>query len=434
MADIVTSRIFVDGEKGITAAKLNDITASSVIQPAFYTSKPTASTADPPDVMLLLKAGAYTQVPVSTLAASISNAQIWATRLRSFNAVGNPSFEVDQRNVGNVVAAPVTGALIQDRWAIQKVGTLVASSGRQTAAASEVLVPGTNFAISRNFHRITLTTAQASLGVSDNLMLYTQIEGPQFRELQYDVHSVSLLVRSNVAGLKFGLSIRDPVTVTTSLVKLCTIPSAGTWTLIPLANLPVFPSGNFSTAPGVLGYLLGICLAAGTTLTAPANDTWQNGNFIGAVGQSNFAASSLGSTLDIAFVQHEPGAICTTLMDKPFTQNYDECLRYYQKSYDYDVALATISSLGNTPMINAGGFAAGPIKFHKPMAKTPTMTAYDPSTGGINAVRDTNGNVDRVVTGFQSVGKAGFQGIAVTGATAVVGTFCLLHYIADTGW
>ena len=55
MADIVTSRVFVDGEKGITAAKLNDIVASSVIQPAFYTSKPTAGTADPADIALILK-------------------------------------------------------------------------------------------------------------------------------------------------------------------------------------------------------------------------------------------------------------------------------------------------------------------------------------------------------------------------------------------
>ena len=101
MADLVTSRMFVDGEKGITAAKLNDIVASSVIQPAFYTSKPTAGTADPTDIALILKSGAYAQVPVSTLGGSATQAQIWSTRLRSFNAIGNPSFEVDQKFCGS---------------------------------------------------------------------------------------------------------------------------------------------------------------------------------------------------------------------------------------------------------------------------------------------------------------------------------------------
>ena len=433
MSDIVTSRIFIDGEKGITAAKLNDIVASSVIQPAFYTGKPTASTADPADVMLILKAGAYTQVPVSTLANSISNANIWSTRLRSFNAIGNPTFEVDQRNVGGTVAAPATGTVIQDRWAIQKAGTLVASSGRQTAAASEVLLPGTNFAVSRNFHRITMTTAQASLGANDNLMLYTQVEGPQFRELQYDVHSVSLLVRSSVAGLNFGLSLRDPATTAKSLVKLCTIPSANTWTLITLPNLPVWPAGNFSTVPGVLGYLLGICLAAGATMTAPANDTWQNGNFIGAVGQSNFASGS-ASTFDIALVQHEPSPVCSTLMDKPFTQNFDECLRYFTKSYDYSTKPGTASvTNGVIPIVLAlASTSLNPaVQFKKTLAKVPaSIVIYNQSSGAPSSIQFNGAAATVASVGW--FGDAGF-GLLSMAASQSAGSG-LFHYTADTGW
>ena len=109
MADIVTSRQFTDGERGITAQKLNDIVGSSTIQPAFYSSKPTAPSADPADIALILKAGAYAQVPISALAGSATQAQIWDTRLRSYNAIGNPNFEVDQRNVGVGVANLVNG-------------------------------------------------------------------------------------------------------------------------------------------------------------------------------------------------------------------------------------------------------------------------------------------------------------------------------------
>ena len=52
MSDIVTTRIFTDGEKGITATKMNDIIGSSVIQPAFYSAKSTASMADAADTLL----------------------------------------------------------------------------------------------------------------------------------------------------------------------------------------------------------------------------------------------------------------------------------------------------------------------------------------------------------------------------------------------
>jgi hypothetical protein len=73
MADIVTSRIFADGEKNITATKLNDIVGSSVIQPAFVSSKPVASSVAPADNLLILNAGgSYVQAPASTFSAGIA--------------------------------------------------------------------------------------------------------------------------------------------------------------------------------------------------------------------------------------------------------------------------------------------------------------------------------------------------------------------------
>ena len=435
MADIVTSRVFVDGEKGITAAKLNDITASSVIQPAFYTSKPTAGTADPTDIALILKSGAYAQVPVSTLGGSATQAQIWSTRLRSYNAIGNPNFGVIQRNFAGLLTNPVSGTFIEDRWQRNGAGTYTFTAQFLGATTPDVAVPGTSFRITNRFLRTTLTAVQASLGVSDHLTYYQSVEGPNLIELQTDVHSVSLLVRSSVANLNFGLSLRDPPTSTRSLTKLCTIPTANVWTLIQLPNLPVWPSGNFTTGPGGLGYVLGICLAAGTSLTSPANDTWQNGSFLGAIGQSNFAASPLNSTFDIAFVQHEPGAICTTLMDKPFLQNLDECLRYYQKSYQYGNAAGSATFFGgccgqvatnNLTLITPGA------SFKKIMAKAPTGTVYSES-GAVNNVRNATSAVDAAVSGTQYFYDSGIMQVALA-ASGVAGNVYRYQYIADTGW
>jgi hypothetical protein len=358
---------------------------------------------------------------------------IWSVRLRSFNAVGNSTMECDARNVGNVVAAPGAGPVI-DRWGYAKTGSLVTSVGQQPAAAGDIKIPGTNFAISQKFFRFTLTTAQASLGTSDLLILRSVIEGIGFRELIYDVHSASILVRSSVSGLKFGLFLQDDP-ATKSLVKICTIPSANTWTLLTYPNLPIFVSGNFTLAPGAIGYWLGICLAAGSSMTAPANDTWQNGNFIGAVGQDNFASKPVNSTFDIAFVQHEPGAVCTTPMDCPFTQNYDACLRYYQKTYDYGVVAGTVNGAGIINLFANNGWAnaIGPVRFHRPMAKTPTLTFYNPATGAANSFRQFGSSTDWAISGSFGLGTTGFAGIntssALTAITALYG-----HYVADTGW
>ena len=432
MADLVTSRVFVDGEKGITAAKLNDIVASSVIQPAFYTSKPTAGTADPTDIVLILKSGAYAQVPVSTLGGSATQAQIWSTRLRSFNAVGNPNFEVDQRNVGG--SAGMTGPVLQiDRWTSLKTGTMTGSV-QQIPAASPVVVPGTNFAISSKYWRVTLAGAQATLGAGDFIQLVQYVEGPQWRELSNDVHSVSLLVRSSVANLSFGLFLKDPATSTKSLTKLCTIPTANVFTLITLPNLPVWPSGNFVVTPGANGYQIGISLAAGSTITSPANDVWQNGNFIGAVGQSNFANNPVNSYFDIAFVQHEPGSVCSTLMDKPFTQNLDECLRYFQKSYDYAIkpGTATFPVCASFMCANLTAAINGPAIFSKRMAKAPSsIGVYNPQTGAVNSVYRVIDGVAVAITAVNYPGETGFLQLAGTFGS---GQQYLAQWTADTGW
>lgn len=74
MADIVTGKIFVDGEKGITATKLNQIQSLAVIQPSFYSAKPSTSSLDPTDALLDLKAsGSFAQITGSQLITSLTS-------------------------------------------------------------------------------------------------------------------------------------------------------------------------------------------------------------------------------------------------------------------------------------------------------------------------------------------------------------------------
>jgi hypothetical protein len=443
MPDIVTGKTFVDGEKGITATKLNQIISQAVIQPSFVSGKPASSTLDPTDQLLELKgAGTYATITGQQLIDSVSasvtqNIQptIWSVRLRSFNAIGNPTFEVDQRSCGTLVTN--ANALVQDRWVDNKGGTLTYTAQQVSAGNSVgggVLLPGTNFVISNAFHRFTLTGQQASLGATDHLGMYSILEGTRFRELMGDVHSLSILVRSSVANLKFGCALQDPGT-TRSLTKLCTLGTANAWILIPLPNLPVWPSaGNFSSAVGIAGYLIQIVLAAGSTATAPANDAWQNGNFYGAIGQSNFAASPVNSTFDIACVQHEPGNQCSTPIDCPFSQNLDEALRYYQKSYPYATAIGTVGNPGQKTLIATGAMtsAFGPVIFPKIMAKTPTVVLYNGNTGAASSVRDNNGT-DHVNASASNPSDSGFTNISFSTATA--GALPVyLQYTADSGW
>lgn len=355
---------------------------------------------------------------------------ITSVRLRSFNAVGNPTFEVDQRNAGAGVVNP---SWLQDRWLFNKSGTMAVNS-QQIVPSVLPFVPGTSFLISRNAINLNLTTQQTTLGAGDYMFVNQVIEGPPFRELSQDVHSLSLLVYSSVVNLKFAVALRDPASAH-SLVKLCTVPTANTWILISLPNIPVWTaSGNFSSAPGVGGYILSICLASGSTYLAPATDTWQNGNFIGAPGMDNWASKPVNSQFIVAFIQHEPGALCTTLIDKPFTQNLAESLRYYCKNFPY----ATKPAAGTGLWRSLGQFGGATtwrssVQFPQEMAKTPTVTLWGVS-GAPNCVYVDNGASDQglsTVVASTSGIQGGAFGASVTG-TAYCAT--LGNYTADTGW
>ncbi len=295
-------------------------------------------------------------------------------------------------------------------------------------------MPGTNFAITSKFLRVTLTTAQATLAAGDLLWVNQLIEGPGLRELISDLHSISLLVRSSVAGLNFGMTLRDAATAH-SLAKLCTIPSAGAWTLIPLPNLPIWTAGaTWALTPGTVGYQLSIGLAVGSTYLSPANDTWQNGNFVGALGQSNFAASPVNSTFDIAFIQHEPGPVCNPLIDLPWEENFNRCKRYWCKNYAYAVAVGTASA-----WMNLGQFASGTTGrlgalFPREMAKVPTITAYGVA-GAINQLY-IDSAVGDVAVSSVNASAVGLNSATFSASQPTTGNLAAIlgNYTASTGW
>lgn len=364
----------------------------------------------------------------------VPRSTITGIRLRSFNALGNANFEVDQRNVG-VQANVAAGNTFRwmDRWYCGKnTATGVLSFG-QGNPANLPLVPGTNYTISQNCATLSVATQQATLAAGEYIQLAQYVEGPLLRELISDTHSISVLALCT-QPISFSVTLNTPTSGYT-LTKLCTISTPNQWTLIPLPNLPVWtPSATWNLNSGSAGYLFRFGFGAGSTYTSPANDTWQAGNFICGPGCTNILSLPVNTGFYLGFVQHEPGPNCTTLIDKPFTQNLDECLRYYQKTYNYASAPGVVSSAAIKAFMSAGTSASGfgTLSFYKPMAKTPTVTLYNHATGAAGSVRDGAGT-DHASAAAAGVGDAGFYGITFT--TAVTSQMQIYaNYTADTGW
>jgi hypothetical protein len=375
----------------------------------------------------------------------VPQSAIWSQRLRSYNALAyaNCNFEIDQRLCGTAATFPANTDtwIMIDRCGFENKNASTGAYTRQQISAN-VAVPGTSYLITRKILRVTLTAAQASLAATDDAEFGVGIEGPFLRELVNDVHSMSILCRSSVANLKFGWAISAmPGTAVNRYIlsKLCTLGAANTWTLITLPNLPVFPTTGFGLDPGFqanTGYYLGIQLAEGASRITSANDVWVSGaaGTWGAIGMSNFSASPVGSTFDLAFLQHEPGPVCSTLIDLDFQTNLSRCQRYFSASYDYGANPGTISGNGGPQAwipANSAPFIA--VTFPSKMATVPTLTGYSPATGAINNIRDWTSNTDRSISSAVAVGMSGFSGFNLTTPNTVIANQ-QYHYTADTGW
>jgi hypothetical protein len=371
----------------------------------------------------------------------IAIARVISQRTRGYSSIGNSTFEVNQRAVASVTTGTSLNQWVQDRWLFSKNGgTKQYGIGQGSAPTGGWHIPGTSFRVSNNTNYITLNTAQASLAAGDVDYLYQTVEGPNLRELIDDVHSISILCMTNVTGgLKFAVSLRDASAgATYSLVKLCTIPVPNVQTLITLPNIPVFPTaGAFSLTSGTVGYVFSICVSCGTTFMTPANDVWVNSNVVGAIGMDQLCTKPTGSYLYLGFAQHEPGPICTSPIDKPFSGangNLEECQRFYTKSYAYGTVAGTAAGANQvmgTVVANQHCYLYAAFK--KVMAKIPTVIGYSPATGAVNTVRDVTANADRATTGTASPADSGFSGFTISTQNAATAMY-QYHYTADTGW
>jgi hypothetical protein len=163
----------------------------------------------------------------------------------------------------------------------------------------------------------------------------------------------------------------------------------------------------------------------------PANDVWVAGNFYGAIGQDNFFALPVGTTLDLGFVQHEPGPVCTPLIEIPWDKNLRACQRFYAKSVGYSQGIA--SGQWRWIGIWAGTtYCRYDIRFPVEMFKTPTATLFNsgnnPNTVYIDSVNGTT-----PISGVNA-NASGINSSNCTSQTGTAPASILGMWTADCGW
>lgn len=361
----------------------------------------------------------------TVVASSYNGGQLAGLR----NKIINGSMIVNQRGssaltTGTGTATFFNSTRMLDRW------TYIAASAAVFSVTQSTDVP----AATPNLYysqRLTVTTADATIGVSETFAAAQIIEGFSARDLVGRTFTISFWVKSSVVGT-YCLSLYNGNWPSTdeSYVATYAITAPNTWeykTITIINGLPT--TGTYWDWTSGAGLTVAWTLFAGTSWQTASPGVWTSDWGLADISQVN-AAATLGNIFALTGVQVEVGTVATPFEHRPFGMELALCQRYYEKSFPYATAPAQNvgSKLGApaaTGQVLNQAFST-PVRFAVTKRRAPTMTLYSPNAA--SADWSTEGGV----TPLASTANIGDSGFAATGSSAVTaGTQYSIHWLAN---
>jgi len=238
------------------------------------------------------------------------------------NLIINGAMAVDQRHDGSSFTVSngnaVTG-FVADRFRVNETSG-AAITGQKVADAPVGFTHSS---------KLTITTADASLGSTEFHRVIQPIEGKDISHLNWGTSNAKTLtltfhVKSSLAG-QYYISVFNNAADRT-LLKGYTISSANTWEKKTITIIGD-QTGTWLTTNGV-GIHLMWSLGTGSTYQSNTLDAYQAGFFMAKSDQVNLAATN-GSTWQLTGVQLEVGEVATPFNNEDIATTLAKCQRYY---------------------------------------------------------------------------------------------------------
>ena len=334
------------------------------------------------------------------------------------NLLVNGSFLISQENPQRTEAT-VSASYVADQWLHNHSGMTGTMAG-----ASFFDNPG-NGDSGRYFLYERNNSANASIAAGAYANLITYIEGFRIYPLKWGkavaVPAVlNFKARATQAGT-YSLTLRD-WSGTYSFVHDFVLPAfgSGAWTNVTVP-IPVPPGGTWNFASNTGAASLAFAHSAGSTYKAPALG-WNAGNYLAGPGITNNAAVA-NNSLHIAdmalYADPNNTGVAPDYAELDWADELATCQRYYEKSYDWNIAPGTIASNGMFSIQRcstaAADFSTASFKTVKRVAAS--MTSYSRNTGASGVIHNESAGTDVGITTFVGGTSAGrLQWTAVVGA------------------
>jgi hypothetical protein len=300
------------------------------------------------------------------LAALIGSGQAQGDK----NLIINGAMTVDQRHDGSsftIVNGNSTTGVIADRFRVNETSGVV-MTGQRVADAP------VGFEYSS---KLTVTTADSSLGSTEFHRMIQPIEGKNISNLNWGTSNAKTLtltfyVKSSLTG-QYYISVFNNAADRT-LLKGYTISSADTWekkTITVIGD----QTGTWLTTNAAGIYLMW-SLGTGSSYQSNTLDAYQAGFFMAKSDQVNLAATN-GSTWQLTGVQLEVGdGPGTAFEHEDFGTTLAKCQRYFQNNG------------GNRTMfssdVTSGSNYFSTLKYITAMRAAPSVTFSSNAANGFN--------------------------------------------------
>jgi hypothetical protein len=316
----------INPSAAITGTKIQAATTSNsgTVQLTDSISSTSTSTAATPNSVKTAYDLANTAQTTANAATVIANSALSTVSGLSgvnLNRIINGDMRIDQKNAGGSVTVNSTSAFYAvDRFSVE---------GQNTDGVLTIQRDSSAPAGFSNSLKVTVTTADASVGATQRYQLNQKLEGFNIADFGFgtanaQATTLSFWVRSSLTGT-FGGSYRNNP-VSRSYPFSYVISAANTWEFKSI-GITGDTSGTW-LADNAVGLHLAWSLGSGTNFQGAAG-SWNSNNNNTVTGETQLIATN-GATFYITGVQLETGTVATPFERRSFGQELALCQRYYQ--------------------------------------------------------------------------------------------------------
>ncbi len=312
--------------------------------------------------------------------------------LSNRNLIINGAMQVAQRGT-SVTGITSTGYYTSDRWRLE-------SSTDATFTVENVSDSPDGFS---NSTKVTVTTADTSIGATQYGVIAQRIEAQNLQQLKYGTSSaqevtVSFWVKSSTTD-GFSLTLEHGDTAL-YISKPLAINSSNTWeyktfTFVGDTSTVI----NNDNGTGLHFYLL---FAAGSTYNTGASSTWTSVGALGG-GINNNWIGTTNATVQITGVQLEVGDTATPFEHRSYGDELARCQRYYQTIGGGEWTFLGYSASADNYYV--------PVSFNTPMRANPTKSISAGLVGSATASFIFGSGVEGCYVGYAAAATAGRHGI-----------------------